>query len=75
MKKIIIKHFNTKQQHRIEFIRLLIEFNSQLGLKGAKDKLDSMLFDNIPIEMDLQDDKLDGFTAELDKLILEYEIK
>jgi hypothetical protein len=74
MKTVIIKYFNTKQQHRIAFIRLLMEYNN-FGLKNAKDKLDSMLFDDKPIIFEIDEIKLDSFINELIKLDLEYEIK
>lgn len=74
MKTVIIKYFNTRQQHRITLTRLLTN-NTNWGLKIAKENLNAMLFDNKPIICDIDDHRLDNFKNELIKLNLEFEIK
>ena len=73
MKKVTIKYFKEKHQDRTTFICTLISYQSDLGLKGAKDKLDNIL-DGIPIIFEILDDRLSEFLAELDTLKLEYEV-
>jgi hypothetical protein len=74
LKTIIIKRFKAANANRIGLIQALVSYNSTIGLKHAKDKIDSMVSDRIPIEYSIDDEKLDKFIKNLDQLNLEYEI-
>lgn len=73
MKLVTIKYFKEKHQERIRFVRTLIDYQNELGLKSAKDMLDNML-DGVPIKYQISDDTLADFTKELDALKLKYEV-
>jgi hypothetical protein len=73
MKIVTIKYFKEKHQERITFVRALIDFQSDLGLKRAKDLLDNML-DGEPIRYEISNDKLSEFLEVLEKLKLEYDV-
>ena len=73
MKRVTIKYFKEKHQERITFVRNLIDFQPDLGLRRAKDMLDNM-FDGEPILYDISNDKLSEFLEVLKKLKLEYEV-
>ena len=73
MKLVTIKYFKEKHQERITFVRILIDYQDDLGLKSAKEMLDNML-DGEPIQYQISENKLADFTRDLDTLKLEYEI-
>ena len=73
MKRVTIKYFKEKHQERITFVRTLIDYQSDLGLKRAKELLDNML-DGVPIRYDISTDKLSEFLEILETLKLEYEV-
>lgn len=75
MKTIVIKRFKNDKPGIIELMKTLIKYNSTIGLKIAKDKIDSMVSKRIPIEYSVDDIKLDEFIKDLVKQNLEFEIK
>ena len=75
MKTIVIKRFRNDNQNRIKLIQSLIAYNSTIGLKVVKDKIDLMISDSLPFEYSVDDKRIGEFINELDKLNVEYEIK
>ncbi len=58
---------------RINFVKLLIDFNTEIGLKSAKELMDLML-DGIPIKYSIEDHQVIPFVKKLDELNLIYAI-
>jgi len=75
VKTIVIKRFRNDNQNRIKLIQSLIAYNSTIGLKVVKDKIDLMISDSLPFEYSVDDKRIGEFINELDKLNVEYEIK
>ena len=74
MKTILITYLKAKPLDKITCTRILVEYNSTLGLKGAKEKMDKML-DGVPIDYEVENDRLDDFLKELKSLKVEYEVR
>lgn len=71
MRIVTIKYFKEKHQERVTFVRTLVNYQNDLGLKSAKYMLDNML-DGVPIQYSVPEHKLDEFISHLDSLNLEY---
>ena len=54
-------------------MRILIDYQNELGLKSAKEMLDNML-DGVPIKYQISGDTLADFTKEVEALKLKYEV-
>lgn len=70
---VIIKYFKKKHHDRVAFVKLLLHYRPEAGLKGAKELLDQML-DSQPILYKIEAYKLRIFLQELEALKLEYEV-
>ncbi len=74
MKVIIINQFLEKHQDRISLVRLLVEFQPGLGLKGAKEKLDSML-EGEPMKLEIVEKNIHEFQESLQRLNLDFKVE
>ena len=72
METVIIKRFKEKDQDRVRFIRILVEYSEGMGLRSAKESMDQMLGGK-PIKYKIEEDRLADFKKELESLNLEYE--
>ena len=73
-KTVVLKHFRKKHHNRVVFVKKLMEFNSDLGLKDAKEFLDQMV-EGQPVHFQCKSYHLKTFMNELDELQMEYEIE
>lgn len=72
-KEIVIYHFNSRNQDRIKFVRLLAECNDNIGLKMAKSLQDDML-NGSPIRYRVDSNRFDKLITGLKELDLKFEL-
>jgi hypothetical protein len=75
MKSVSIIKFKDGDPDRIQLIQTLVTYNSTIGIKKAKDKIDLMISDKIPFEYSVDDEKFDELIKTLEKLNIQFEVK